>query len=75
MRSCWKKHRRSNNYTSNIFRKSQTQEELVLEELEMVREVTEMENKEGLKHHQEIIMKANAKINFRNKEIKSLKNE
>jgi hypothetical protein len=41
----------------------------------MVKEVTETEKKEGLKHHQKIITKADAKINFRNREIKSLKNE
>ncbi len=34
-----------------------------------------MEKKEGLKHHQDIITKADEKINFRNREIKSLKNE
>jgi hypothetical protein len=46
-----------------------------LKELEIVKEVTKMEKKEGLKHHQDIITKADEKINFRNREIKSLKNE
>jgi hypothetical protein len=55
--------------------KSQTQKELVLKELEMVKEVAEMEKKEALKHYEEIITKANANINFRNKEIKSFRNE
>jgi hypothetical protein len=31
--------------------KSQIQEKLVLKELEMMKEVVEMEKKEGLKHH------------------------
>jgi len=39
----------------------------------MVKEVTKKKKKEGLKHHQKIITKADAKINFRNREIKSLK--
>jgi hypothetical protein len=43
------------------FMKSHIQEELVLKELEMMKEVVEMKKKEGLKHHQEIITKANAK--------------
>jgi len=41
----------------------------------MVKKVAKMEKKEGLRHHQEIITKATAKINFKNKEIKSLGNE
>jgi hypothetical protein len=41
----------------------------------MVKEVIETKKKEGLKHHQEIITKVDVKINFRNREIKSLKNE
>jgi len=55
--------------------KSHIQEELILKELEMMKEVVEMKKKDGLKHHQEIITKANAKINFRNNKIKSLNNE
>jgi predicted house-cleaning noncanonical NTP pyrophosphatase (MazG superfamily) len=55
--------------------KSQTQEELILKELEMVKEVVKTKNKERLKHHQEIITKADAKIDFRNREIKSFRNE
>jgi len=57
------------------FMKSHIQEELILKELEMMKEVVEMKKKDGLKHHQEIITKANAKINFRNNKIKSLNNE
>jgi hypothetical protein len=41
----------------------------------MVKKVTKTEKKEGLKHHQKIIMKATAKIDFKNKEIKSLRIE
>jgi hypothetical protein len=41
----------------------------------VVKEVIETKKKEGLKHCQEIITKADAKINFRNREIKTLKNE
>ncbi len=41
----------------------------------MVKKVAQMEKKEGLRHHQEIITKVTAKINFKNKEIKSLGNE
>jgi hypothetical protein len=41
----------------------------------MVKEVAKMEKKEGLKHRQEIIMKVDAKIDFRNKEIIVLINE
>ncbi len=56
--------------------KSQThQEEIVLMELKMVKKVAETEEKEGLQHHQKIITKANAKIDFRNKDIKVLRNE
>jgi hypothetical protein len=51
--------------------KSQTQEELVLKELKMVKEVAETKNK-GLKHHKEIITNANVEINFRSREIKVL---
>jgi hypothetical protein len=45
--------------------KSHTQEELVLKELEMVKEVVEVEKKEGLKHRQEIITKVDVEINLR----------
>jgi hypothetical protein len=55
--------------------KSHIQKELVLKELKMVKEVTEIEKKEGLKHRQEIIIKAHVEINFKNREIKVLKNE
>jgi hypothetical protein len=41
----------------------------------MVKEVTKTKKKEGLKHRQEIIIKVNAEINFRNREIKIIKNE
>jgi hypothetical protein len=41
----------------------------------MVKEVADTDKKEELKHRQEIITKADAKINFRNREIKILKNE
>ncbi len=44
-------------------------------ELKMVKKVAETEEKEGLQHHQKIITKANAKIDFRNKDIKVLRNE
>jgi hypothetical protein len=54
--------------------KSLTQEELVLKELEMVKEVVRTKKKEGLKHSQKIIIKLHAKINFKNKEIKVFKN-
>ncbi len=57
------------------FMKSQTQEELILKEVEVVKEVVKIENKEGLKHHQEIITKVDVEIDFRNKEIKTLRNE
>jgi hypothetical protein len=40
----------------------------------MVKEITETQN-EGLKHNQEIIIKADAKIDFRNRDIKTLRNE
>ncbi len=50
--------------------KSQTQKELVLNELKLVKKVAEIEQKEGLKHHQEINTKVDAKIDFRNMEIK-----
>ncbi len=55
--------------------KSQIQKELVLNELKMVKEVAETKQKEGLKHHQEIITKVDAKIDFRNMEIKVFRNE
>jgi hypothetical protein len=55
--------------------KSHTQKEIVLKELEMVKEIAKIEKKEGLKHSQEIITKANEKIDFRIKEVKALKNE
>jgi hypothetical protein len=45
--------------------KSQIQEELVLKELEMVKEVAKIEKKEELKHCQEIITKVDAKIDFK----------
>ncbi len=54
--------------------KSQTQEEIVLKELNMAKEIIETD-KEGLKHHQQIIIKANEKIDFRNTEIKAFRNE
>jgi hypothetical protein len=41
----------------------------------MAKEIAKIEKKEGLKHRQEIITKANVKIDFRNKEIEALKNE
>ncbi len=41
----------------------------------MVKEIAKIEKKEGLKHSQEIITKANEKIDFRIKEVKALKNE
>jgi hypothetical protein len=41
----------------------------------MVKEVVKVEKKEGLKHYQEIITKADVEINFRNREIKVLRNE
>jgi len=41
----------------------------------MVKEVVEVEKKEGLKHCQEIITKVDVEINIRNREIKVLKNE
>jgi hypothetical protein len=44
-------------------------------ELKMVKKVAKTKKKEGLKHRQEIITKVDAKINFRNKEIKVLRNE
>jgi hypothetical protein len=37
--------------------------------------VVEVEKKEGLKHRQEIITKADVEISFRNREIKILRNE
>jgi hypothetical protein len=46
-----------------------------MKELEMVKEVTKIEKKEGLKHRQDIITKVDVEIDFRNKEIKALKNE
>ncbi len=55
--------------------KSQTQEEIVLQELEMAKEVAQTKKKQGLKHCQEIITKVNIKIDFKNREIKVLKNE
>jgi hypothetical protein len=55
--------------------KSHTQEELVLKELKMVKEVVEMEKKKGLKHFQKIITKADVETNFKNREIKVLQNE
>jgi len=41
----------------------------------MVKKVVKAEKQEGLKHHQEIITKATVEIDFKNKEIKSLRNE
>jgi hypothetical protein len=41
--------------------KSHIQEELILKELEMVKEIAKMEKKEGLKHCQEIITKVDVK--------------
>jgi hypothetical protein len=40
----------------------------------MAKEVAETKKKEGLKHHQKIITKVDAKIDFTNKEIKALRN-
>jgi hypothetical protein len=40
----------------------------------VVKEIIETQN-ERLKHNQEIIIKADAKIDFRNREIKTLRNE
>jgi len=47
----------------------------IQKELKMVKEVIEIEKKEGLKHRQKIIIKAHVEINFKNREIKVLKNE
>jgi hypothetical protein len=55
--------------------KPQTQKEIVLKELEMVKEIIKAKKKEGLRHHQEIIIKVDVEIEFKNKEIKSFKNE
>jgi hypothetical protein len=41
----------------------------------MVKEVVETKKKEGLKNYQKIIKKVDAKIDFRNNEIKVLRNE
>ncbi len=41
----------------------------------MVKEIAKIEKKEQLQHCQEIITKANVKIDFRIKKIKALKNE
>ncbi len=46
-----------------------------MKELEMAKEIAKIEKKEGLKHCQEIITKVNVKNDFRNMEIKALKNE
>ncbi len=55
--------------------KSQTQQEIILKELKMVKDVIEIENKEGRKHHQKIITKGNVEFDFRNREIKAFINE
>ncbi len=49
------------------------QEEIVLKELDMAKEVAKTKEKEGLKHRQKIITKVDAKMDFRNKEIKTFK--
>jgi hypothetical protein len=41
----------------------------------MVKEVAKTKKKKGLKHCQEIIMKVDAKIDFKNMEIKVFRNE
>jgi hypothetical protein len=41
----------------------------------MVKEVVEVEKKEGLKYYQKIITKVDVEINFKNREIKVLRNE
>ncbi len=41
----------------------------------MVKEVVEMEDHEGLKHCQHIITKVDAKIDFRNREVKTFRNQ
>jgi hypothetical protein len=41
----------------------------------MVKDVIEIENKEGRKHHQKIITKGNVEFDFRNREIKAFINE
>ncbi len=40
--------------------KLQTQQDMILKELKMVKEVVEMEKQEGLKHCQDIITKVDA---------------
>ncbi len=41
----------------------------------MAKEVAKTKEKEGLKHRQKIITKVDAKIDFRNREIKAFQNE
>jgi hypothetical protein len=41
----------------------------------VAKEVAKTEKKEGLKHCQDIITNADVKIDFRNKNIKAIKNE
>jgi hypothetical protein len=40
----------------------------------MAKEVAKTKEKEGLKHRQKIITKVDAKIDFRNREIKAFQN-
>jgi hypothetical protein len=55
--------------------KSQTQEELALKELEVVKETIQTKKKKRIETSQKIITNANEEIGFRNKEIKTFVNE
>lgn len=55
--------------------KSQTQEELALKELEVVKETIQTKKKKRIETSQKIITNANEEIGFRNREIKTFVNE
>jgi hypothetical protein len=55
--------------------KSQTQEELALKDLEVVKETIQTKKKKRIETSQKIITNANEEIGFRNREIKTFVNE